>query len=92
MKKVRMKSIDRIYSSLIEDELSRALRITSKAIGRDWNRLYWQLPFHPVRGQEELSQDIKQIDAKYKRGHVSQVSIYGRKNGIRIKIYLGSSC
>ena len=55
------------------DDLSRAVRIIAKSIGRDWNRLYWHLPFHPTRGQEELSRDIKQIDAKYQRGHVFQV-------------------
>jgi len=57
------------------DDLSRAIRIISKSIGRDWNRLYWQLPFHPARGQEELSKDIQHIDEKYQRGHVFQVKI-----------------
>ena len=53
-----------------EDELSQACRLLSKSIGRDWNRLYWQLPFHPTRGQEELAKDIKSIDQKYQRGDV----------------------
>ena len=55
-----------------EDELSRACHLISKTIGRDWNRLYWQLPFHPTRGQEELAKDIKSIDQKYQRGDVCQ--------------------
>jgi len=49
------------------------LRITAKSIGKDWNRLYWQLPFYPARGQEELAKDIQHIDEKYQRGHVYQV-------------------
>lgn len=77
MKKVyyQNQSIRKIFLFFL-DELSRALGITSKSIGRDWNRLYWQLPFYPIRGQEELSNDIKQIDAKYKRGPVVQVNIH----------------
>ncbi|CAF4037851.1 unnamed protein product [Rotaria magnacalcarata] len=55
-----------------EDELSKAFRLISKSIGRDWNRLYWQLPFYPTRGQEELSKDIKHVDEKYQRGDVFQ--------------------
>jgi hypothetical protein len=58
------------------DDLSRASHIISKYIGRDWNRLYWQLPFHPIRGEVELSKDIKHIDAKYQRGEVFQVNIH----------------
>ncbi|CAF1590369.1 unnamed protein product [Didymodactylos carnosus] len=53
-----------------EDELSKALRLISQSIGRDWNRLYWQLPFYPCRGNEEKSNDIKHIDHKYHRGDV----------------------
>jgi chromosome segregation ATPase len=56
------------------DDLSRAFRIISRSIGRDWNRLYWQLPFHPTRGQEELSKDIQHINEKYQRGHVLPVN------------------
>ncbi|CAF3327334.1 unnamed protein product [Rotaria socialis] len=55
-----------------EDELSKAFRLISKYIGRDWNRLYWQLPFYPTRGQEELSKDIQHVDEKYQRGDVFQ--------------------
>jgi len=51
------------------------MRLTSKYIGRDWSRLYWQLPFYPSRGNEEISKDINQIDDKYHRGDVYQVSI-----------------
>jgi hypothetical protein len=58
------------------DDLSRAVRITSKYIGRDWNRLYWNLPFYPTRGQEELSKDIKVVDEKYQRGDVFHVHKY----------------
>lgn len=53
--------------------MSRACRLISKSIGREWNRLYWHLPFYPTRGQEELAQDIKAIDIKYQRGEVYQV-------------------
>lgn len=60
-----------IFLSL--DDLSRAFRIISKSIGRDWTRLYWHLSFYPIRGQEELSKDIKNIDEKYQRGDVYQV-------------------
>ncbi|CAF5095325.1 unnamed protein product, partial [Rotaria sp. Silwood1] len=45
-----------------------AIRLISKYIGRDWNRFYWQLPFYPTRGQEEISKDIKHINEKYQRG------------------------
>ncbi|CAF1615559.1 unnamed protein product, partial [Didymodactylos carnosus] len=51
-------------------DVSKALRLVSKHIGRDWNRLYWQLPFYPPRGNEEKSNDIKHIDHKYHRGDV----------------------
>ncbi len=61
-------------SIIILDELSKAIRLTSKYIGRDWNRLYWQLPFHPSRGQEEVSKDINHIDDKYHRGDVFHVN------------------
>ncbi|CAF0920728.1 unnamed protein product [Rotaria sordida] len=52
------------------DDLSKAMRLTSKYIGRDWSRLYWQLPFYPLRGKEEVSKDINYIDDKYHRGDV----------------------
>lgn len=58
------------------DDLSRAVRIAAKYIGRDWNRLYWNLPFYPARGQEELSKDIKLIDNKYQRGNVFHVNFF----------------
>ncbi|CAF1468120.1 unnamed protein product [Adineta steineri] len=54
------------------DDLSKALCIVSKCIGRDWNLLYWNLPFYPKRGQEELYNDIKYINEKYYRGDVFQ--------------------
>ncbi|CAF1651540.1 unnamed protein product [Adineta ricciae] len=54
------------------DDLSKAIRLVAKNIGRDWTRLYWQLPFHPARGQEEISKDIEYIDDKYHRGDVHQ--------------------
>ncbi|UJR08463.1 hypothetical protein I4U23_012732 [Adineta vaga] len=44
----------------------------SKLIGHDWNRFYWQLPFYPRRGQEELFEDLKRIDRKYQRGNIFQ--------------------
>ncbi|CAF0991246.1 unnamed protein product [Rotaria sp. Silwood1] len=52
------------------DDLSKAIRLISKYIGRDWSRLYWQLPFYPLRGKEEVSKDINYIDDKYHRGDV----------------------
>ncbi|CAF2736760.1 unnamed protein product [Rotaria sp. Silwood2] len=55
-----------------DDDLFRAIRIVSRYIGRDWSRFYWQLPFYPTRGQEEMSKDIKHIDEKYHRGDVFQ--------------------
>lgn len=48
----------------------------SKYIGREWKRLYWQLPFFPMRGQEELAKDIKNVDEKYQRGDVYQANKY----------------
>ena len=56
------------------DDLSKTLCIISKSIGRDWNRLYCQLPFQPKRGQEALSDDLKHINGKYHRGDVFQVN------------------
>ena len=50
------------------------MRLTGKHIGRDWNRLYRQLPFYPTRGREEISKDITHIDDKYHRGDVFSVS------------------
>lgn len=50
------------------------MRLTAKHIGRDWNRLYRQLPFYPTRGREEISKDIMHIDDKYHRGDVFYVS------------------
>ncbi|UJR37785.1 hypothetical protein I4U23_030476 [Adineta vaga] len=52
------------------DDLSKAIRLTAKSIGPIWTRLYWQLPFYPARGQEEISKDIEYIDDKYHRGDV----------------------
>ncbi|CAF4537222.1 unnamed protein product [Rotaria socialis] len=52
------------------DDLSKAIRIVAKYIGRDWSRLYWNLPFYPMRGKEEVSKDINSIDDKYHRGDV----------------------
>lgn len=75
MKKVKkcFKKNKRYSNDYYLDDLSRASRIVAKSIGRDWNRLYWQLPFYPTRGQEELSKDIKYIDEKYQRGDVFHV-------------------
>jgi hypothetical protein len=73
------------------------MRLASKYIGRDWSRLYWQLPFYPARGNEEISKDINQIDDKYHRGDVYQVSINFNKFMSYISIvnlllfYIGSS-
>ena len=52
------------------------MRLTAKHIGRDWNRLYRQLPFYPTRGREEISKDITHIDDKYHRGDVFYVSLF----------------
>ncbi|CAF3882722.1 unnamed protein product [Rotaria sordida] len=60
------------YGENEDDDLSKAIRLISKYISRDWNRFYWQLPFYPTRGQEEISKDIKYIDEKYQRGDVFQ--------------------
>jgi hypothetical protein len=49
------------------------MRLISKYIGRDWSRLYWQLPFYPSRGRQEVSRDINHIDDKYHRGDVFHV-------------------
>ncbi|CAF1240182.1 unnamed protein product [Adineta steineri] len=54
------------------DDLAKAMRLASNNIGRDWTRLYWELPFYPARGQEEISKDIEYIDDKYHRGDVFQ--------------------
>ncbi len=56
------------------DDLGKAMRLTAKYIGRDWSRLYWQLPFYPSRGREEVSRDINHIDEKYHRGDVFHVN------------------
>ena len=56
------------------DDLSKAIRLIAKYIGRDWSRLYWQLPFYPSRGHEEVSRDINHIDDKYHRGDVFHVT------------------
>jgi hypothetical protein len=57
------------------DDLAKAMRLIAKYIGRDWNRLYWQLPYYPSRGKEEVSRDINHIDDKYHRGDVFHVNI-----------------
>lgn len=61
------------------DNLDKAIHLVSKHIGRDWNRLYWQLPFHPSRGREEISKDINHIDDKYHRGDVFHVITFVHK-------------
>jgi hypothetical protein len=55
------------------DDIAKACRLISLSIGHDWTRLYWQLPFYPVRGQEELLNDIQNIHETYRRGDVLQV-------------------
>lgn len=64
--------IDVCIDLLHLDDLTQACRLISKSIGRDWNRLYYELPFYPTRGQEELAKDIQQINEKYQRGSLSQ--------------------
>lgn len=49
--------------------------LTAKNIGRDWNRLYWNLPFYPARGKQEMAKDINSIDDKYHRGDVFHVCL-----------------
>lgn len=68
----------------VKDDLSKAIRLTAKHIGRDWSRLYWQLPFHPTRGREEISKDINHIDDKYHRGDVFSVRRSLSLSSIRI--------
>ncbi|CAF1059715.1 unnamed protein product [Adineta ricciae] len=58
--------------SKIADDLCKTFSIVSKTIGRDWDRLYRELLFHPKRGQEELSNDLKIISRKYERGNTFQ--------------------
>lgn len=57
----------------VSDDLSKAIRLAARNIGRDWTRLYWQLPFYPSRGHEEIAKDIEYIDDKYHRGDVYHV-------------------
>ena len=65
-------SSSKVNDNFALDDLTKACRVISKSIGRDWTRLYWQLPFYPTRGQEELAKDIQQINEKYQRGDVCQ--------------------
>ncbi|CAF0868083.1 unnamed protein product [Adineta ricciae] len=55
-----------------DDDLCKTFSIVSKTIGRDWDRLYRELLFHPKRGKEELSNDLKIISRKYQRGNAFQ--------------------
>ena len=76
------------------DDLSKAIRLISKHIGRDWSRLYWQLPFYPSRGQEEVSRDINHIDDKYHRGdvfHVNCTCSSGTRKSSRLVLSLSLS-
>ena len=74
-KKFLIQNKERLVFGFVLDDLSRTIRLVAKYIDRDWHRLYWQIPFHPTRGQEELSKDIKLINEKYQRGDVLQVNI-----------------
>ncbi|ESO86259.1 hypothetical protein LOTGIDRAFT_235493 [Lottia gigantea] len=53
------------------DKLDRAITLVSRYIDSDWIKLYWQLPFYPIRGEETKRQDIEDIAHNFIR-HVTE--------------------
>ncbi|KAL4221914.1 hypothetical protein ACF0H5_017966 [Mactra antiquata] len=51
----------------IFDRLEKCCKITSTMIDHDWSRLYRALPFHPPRGDVNISNDIDEIGKEYMR-------------------------
>ena len=42
----------------------------------DWVKLYYQLPFYPERGGENIKKDIDEVFIKIYRGDAAQVSVF----------------
>lgn len=45
----------------------------SNSIGGDWIKLYYSLPFHPVRGKETIKKDIDDVLNNLNRGNMERV-------------------
>ncbi|KAI0238459.1 hypothetical protein LSAT2_010831 [Lamellibrachia satsuma] len=49
------------------DELEEAFKITAAEMGKDWMKLYQQLPFVPARDQMQRTRDLEVIDRNSRR-------------------------
>lgn len=47
--------------------------IISNSIGNDWVKLYYSLPFYPVRGKETIKKDIDEVLSNLNRGNMDRV-------------------
>ena len=57
-----------------KDDLSACLSLISKMLEADWVKLYYQLPFYPERGAENIKKDIDDVFIKIYRGDAAKVS------------------
>ncbi|KAL8612470.1 hypothetical protein ACOMHN_058598 [Nucella lapillus] len=58
-----------------KDPISRACKIISARIDKDWVAFYRLLPFHPHRGQQTLERDIVDIRDLNARASLTQLTI-----------------
>ena len=49
------------------------MSLISKMLEADWVKLYYQLPFYPERGGENIKKDIDEVFIKIYRGDAAQV-------------------
>lgn len=50
--------------------------IISNSIGSDWIKLYYSLPFYPLRGKETIKKDIDDVVSNLNRGNMQRVNFF----------------
>lgn len=65
------------------DSLTRSCDVVASLIQQDWNKLYRNLPFVPLRGQVTIEQDIRNIGREANRlamsNHASRALVRWRR-------------
>lgn len=54
---------------------TNAFLIVSNSIGSNWVKLYYTLPFYPVRGKETIKKDVDDVLSNLNRGNMERVSL-----------------
>ena len=48
-----------MYHFFLTDTLREAIDVAAAGVGKDWNKMYQQLPFNPPRNTQRRIQDIE---------------------------------